>query len=175
MNLMEHIRNVPDYPKKGIQFKDITTLFNNAEAFKYTVDQFKKRYENHNLTAIVGVESRGFILGSAIAYALGLRFVPIRKKGKLPSHTISQDYELEYGSDTLEIHTDALSPEDNVIIIDDLLATGGTIFASIQLVERLNAKVDEVAFVIDLPELKGSEKLKQANYKLFKLIDFDGI
>ncbi|MEE6250358.1 MAG: adenine phosphoribosyltransferase, partial [Bdellovibrionota bacterium] len=137
MDLKKSIRNIPDFPKKGIQFKDVTSLLKDAKAFQYSIDKFAQHYDDKGITAICGVESRGFIIGAALAYKMQLPFIPIRKKAKLPAETISVDYNLEYGSDTLEIHTDALSANDKVVIIDDLMATGGTMFAAAQLVEKL--------------------------------------
>lgn len=174
MQLEKYIRNIPDYPKPGIQFKDITTLIKEPEVFAYVVDKFANRYKEMGVDIIAGIESRGFILGSAIAYAMGTSFIPIRKKGKLPAETISQEYQLEYGTDTLEIHTDSLKKNQKVILVDDLMATGGTMFAGIKLVEALGAVVTECAFVIDLPELGGSNKIKEAGYEAFSLIEFEG-
>lgn len=174
MQLEKYIRNIPDYPKKGIQFKDITSLLAHPEAFKYCIDGLKNRYEDMNPDYIVGLEARGFILGSALAYSLGIGFIPIRKKGKLPGKTISVSYQLEYGEDSMEIHEDALSEGQKVILIDDLMATGGTMEAGIKLVEKLGGKILETCVVIDLPDLKGSEKISALNHKVFKLIDFEG-
>jgi len=171
-DLKSTIRTVPNWPKPGIMFRDITTLLENPKAFSYCIEKFKEKYANSNITKIAGIESRGFIFGAVLARDLGLPFVLIRKKGKLPSETVSQGYELEYGTDTIEVHKDAINEGDNVLIVDDLLATGGTMKAACLLVEKLQGKVVSCAFVVDLPDLKGSEKL--SNYDLFKLVEFEG-
>lgn len=160
MDLAALIRNVPDFPKQGIQFKDITTLLQHPEAFRFIIDGWRWRYEPMNPDAIVAADARGFIFGGALAYAMEKPFVPVRKKGKLPARTLSAEYELEYGASTLEIHADALKPNDKVIIIDDLLATGGTVAAAVELVRKLGAEVLEAAFVVELPPLGGRAKLK---------------
>ena len=170
MDLKAVIRTVPDFPKPGIQFIDITTLLKHGEALKHVIDGWKRRYEPKRPDVIVGAEARGFIFGAALAYAMELPFVPVRKPGKLPAETISEEFELEYGTDTLEIHVDALSKGDQVLVVDDLLATGGTVAAICKLVERLGAQVIEVAFVVELPPLKGREKLK--GYSVHSLVEF---
>ena len=157
--LKNFIRDIPDFPKEGIIFKDITPLLNNNEAFKKTVDIFTKKYKKENIKHIVAVESRGFIFGCALAYKLGAGFVPIRKKGKLPYKTKSVSYELEYGTDTLEIHEDAIEPNSNVLIVDDLLATGGTVKAVVDLLKDLKANIVGIACLIELKFLKGKSKL----------------
>ena len=172
MGLERYIRNIPDFPKPGIIFRDITTLLQEPEAFKATVDEFVERYKNQNIDVIAAIESRGFIFGGAIAYLLGSSFVPIRKKGKLPWKTISAQYELEYGVDELEIHTDAVKSGQRVLLFDDLIATGGTLKAACELIEKLGGEVVEVAVVIELVDLKGREKI--APKKLFSLIKFEG-
>ena len=172
MELKHYIRNIPDFPKPGIIFRDITTLLQKPEAFKATVDEFVERYKNQNIDVVAAIESRGFIFGGAIAYLLGASFVPIRKKGKLPWKTISAQYELEYGVDELEIHTDAVKPGQRVLLFDDLIATGGTLKAACELIEKLGGEVVEVAVVIELVDLKGREKI--APKKLFSLIKFEG-
>ncbi|MBI3991553.1 MAG: adenine phosphoribosyltransferase [Candidatus Omnitrophica bacterium] len=164
------IREIPDFPKKGINFKDITTLLKEGKRFKETVEHFKERYKDKHIDAVVSVEARGFIFGAALAYALGAGIVPVRKKGKLPAPTYEATYDLEYGTDTLQIHQDSIKPGQNVLIIDDLLATGGTTEAVCKLVERLEGKVVEVAFVIELTFLKGRARLK--NYPVFSLITY---
>ncbi len=174
MNFKDYIRTIPNYPKQGIMFRDITSLLQHPEAFQYCIDTLANRYEDLSIDAIVGIDSRGFIFGSALAYKLGKSFIPVRKKGKLPGDTYAIDYDLEYGSDTLEIHKDALKENANVVIMDDLLATGGTIGASIQLVEKLNANIIETAFVVDLPDLGGSNGLKEKGYKVFSLVEYSG-
>ncbi len=170
-NLKQHIRSIPDFPKKGIVFRDITTLINNGNAFKDTVDKFHERYKEKNIDAIVSVESRGFIFGAALAYKLGCAMIPVRKKGKLPYKIFSATYELEYGTDTLEIHQDAFKPGDKVLILDDLLATGGTTCAVIDLVKKLGGKIIEAAFVIELEFLKGREKIKDV--PVFSLVKYE--
>ena len=164
------IRNVPDFPKPGIQFKDITTLIKDPAAFRSIIDDWHQRYSDRGLTAIVGVESRGFIFGAALAYAMDLPFVPARKKGKLPADTIEQEFCLEYGVDCIQMHADALTAKDRVVVVDDLLATGGTLEAVCSLVERLGAEIAELAFVVELPPLKGRERLR--NYPVHSLVEF---
>ena len=170
MDIAGLIRNVPDFPKPGIQFKDITTLLQHPEAFQHIIDGWKQRYADKNIRAIVGAEARGFIFGGALAYAMGVPFVPVRKPGKLPAETISESFELEYGTDTLEIHVDAVKKGDRVLLIDDLLATGGTMAAICALMERLGAEIVELAFVVELPPLKGRDKL--AGYPVHALVEF---
>lgn len=170
-NLKQYIRSIPDFPKKGIVFRDITTLISNAKIFKETVDKLWERYKGEHIDAIVSVESRGFIFGAALAYKLGCGMVPVRKKGKLPHKTFNATYELEYGTDTLEIHQDAFKPGDKVLILDDLLATGGTTCAVIDLVKKLKGKVIEAAFVIELEFLKGREKIKDV--PVFSLVKYE--
>ena len=170
MDLEALIRNVPDFPKPGIQFKDITTLLKNGPAFKHIIDGWRDRYADRGVDAIVGAEARGFMFGGALAYALGLPFVPVRKPGKLPAETLSETFQLEYGTDTLEIHRDALNAGERVVLIDDLLATGGTMEAVAKLVERLGAEIVEIAFVIELPLLKGRERLRA--YPVHTLVEF---
>ncbi|MFA6357310.1 MAG: adenine phosphoribosyltransferase [Candidatus Omnitrophota bacterium] len=169
--LEKSIRNIPDFPKPGILFRDVTTLIQNKDAFKKAVDLLSKKYKNKGLNKIVAVEARGFIFGAAIAHKIGAGFVPVRKKGKLPYKTISTTYELEYGTDTLEIHKDAIIPGEKILIIDDLLATGGTVEAVIKLVNQLGGKIAGIGFVIELVDLKGKEKFK--DYPVFSLIKFN--
>jgi adenine phosphoribosyltransferase len=156
----DSIRNIPDFPKPGIQFKDVSTAFKDERIFQYIVSEIKKHYEGSGITKVIGIESRGFILGGATAHALNAGFVPIRKPGKLPYKTFSQSYELEYGVDAMEIHSDALLPDDVVLIHDDLLATGGTINAAIQLVKQFGVKDIFVNFFVELDFLKGRERIK---------------
>ncbi len=167
MDLTKHIRDIPDFPKKGIIFKDITTLLSNPEAFKYVTDVMVERFKDKGISKVVGIESRGFIFGSVVAYHLGCGFIPARKPGKLPAEKISQEYALEYGTDTLELHTDAIEPNEKVLIIDDLLATGGTAQAVAKLVEKLKGNVVSIEFLIELEFLKGNEKIKGYNYNSF--------
>ncbi|XP_010419669.1 PREDICTED: adenine phosphoribosyltransferase 5 [Camelina sativa] len=154
------IRVVPDFPKKGIMFQDITTLLLDHKAFKHTIDIFVDRYRDMQISVVAGVEARGFLLGPSIALAIGAKFIPLRKPGKLPGKVISESYELEYGHDRLEMHVGTVEPRDRVIIIDDLVATGGTLSAAISLMESQGAEVVECACVIGLPEVKGQHKLK---------------
>ena len=170
--IKESIRTIPHFPKQGIMFRDITTLLQDPKAFKKTCDAFYKRYKDKKIDVVVGIESRGFVFGAVLAYLLGVGFVPIRKPGKLPYKTIKEEYELEYGKSTVEIHEDAIKKGQRVLIVDDLIATAGTAKAAIKLVERLGGKVVECCFVVELPELKGREKLP--DYTLFNLVDFEG-
>ena len=170
IDLKKHIRNIPDFPKPGILFKDITTLLKNKAAFKQAVDTLVAKYKNKKIDLVVAVEARGFILGGAIAHRLGAGFVPVRKKGKLPYRTNSATYELEYGRDTLEIHHDAIVSDERVLIVDDLLATGGTVKAVTDLVNQLKGKIVGIAFLIELKDLKGIAKLK--GYPVYSLIKF---
>lgn len=168
------IKSIPNYPKEGIIFRDITTLLEVPAAFKATIDLIVEQYRDKNITKVLGTESRGFIFGAPVAIALGLPFELVRKPRKLPRETISQSYQLEYGQDTLEIHTDAISAGDNVLIIDDLLATGGTVEATVKLVERLGGKVNHAAFVINLPELGGEKRLNDLGVECYTLVNFEG-
>ncbi len=168
--LKNSIRDIPDFPKKGIIFKDITTLLKDGKKFKNAVDCIVERYKDKKIDKVVAIEARGFILGGVVAYKLGAGIVPVRKKGKLPYETHSVEYELEYGKDSLEIHKDAVKPDDRVLIIDDLLATGGTMNAVCELVEQLKGKVVEVAFLIELTFLNGRDRLK--GREVFSLIKF---
>jgi len=176
--LKRHIRTVPDWPHAGVQFRDITPLLQNGAAFQQLIRAFVARYEAlpaaERPTVVAGVDARGFILGAVIAHELGLGFVPIRKQGKLPFETVVQSYELEYGQASIELHTDAVNPADRVLLIDDLIATGGTLLASVALLRGLGAQVLEAAAIVDLPELGGSEKLVQAGVPLFTLLRFEG-
>jgi adenine phosphoribosyltransferase len=168
------IRTIPDYPKKGIMFRDITTLLGNPRAFRRAVDELVQPHAGAKIDAVAGLEARGFILGGAVAHQLCVGFVPVRKKGKLPHTVIGEDYALEYGTDRVEIHTDAIKPGDQVLLVDDLIATGGTAMAGIKLLERAGAKVIGCSFVIDLPELGGSEKLRALGMKVSSLVAFEG-
>jgi len=170
MDLAPYIRNVPDFPHAGIQFKDITTLLMVPEAFRYTIAAFRDRYTPLAPDAIVGVDARGFIFGATLAYEMGLPFVTARKKGKLPADTIEETYALEYGNATVEIHRDAIRPGQRIVIVDDLLATGGTMGAVARLVQQLGGEVLEAAFVVELPPLRGRENL--APIPVHSLVEF---
>ncbi|MFT3818607.1 MAG: adenine phosphoribosyltransferase [Rubrivivax sp.] len=172
--IKSHIRTVPDWPSAGVQFRDITPLLSNPRVFRVLIDQFVHRYFDVRPAAIAGLDARGFIIGSVLAYELNIGFVPIRKKGKLPYQTVEETYELEYGSATVEMHTDAVRPGDRVVLVDDLIATGGTMMAGKKLLERLGAQVIEGAAIVDLPELRGSMRLRAAGLQLFTLVAFDG-
>ena len=168
--LKDHIRDIPDFPKEGIIFKDITTLLKDKAAFRKSVDLLAGKFKKKNIEAVVGVEARGFIFGAALAYKLGAGFVPVRKKGKLPSKTKRETYKLEYGSDVLEMHEDALAPGTRVLVVDDLLATGGTIRAVLDLVKAEQAVVAGVAFLVELRFLKGKNKLK--DFPVYSVIKY---
>ncbi len=172
MDFKKYIRTIPDFPKKGIMFRDITTLIKNGPAFRKVVDEIANRYKKEKIDIIVGAESRGFIVGAAVAYKLGVGFVLVRKKGKLPHRTISTTYELEYGTDTVEMHKDGIRRGQRVLIVDDLLATGGTASAAVDLVKKLGGKIVGIAFIIELVDLKGREKLK--GYDVFSLVEYEG-
>jgi len=172
--IREHIRTVPDWPAPGVQFRDITPLLANPRVFRVLIDQFVHRYFDTRPSAIAGLDARGFIIGSVLAYELNVGFVPIRKKGKLPFTTVEETYELEYGSATVEMHTDAVRAGDRVVLIDDLIATGGTMMAGRRLLERLGAQVLEGAAIVDLPELGGSARLVESGLPVFTLVDFAG-
>jgi len=174
MPIKSRIRTVANWPKKGIMFRDITTLLKDPLGFRLMVDDFVSHYKSMDFDLVVGIESRGFILGAAIAYALGKGFVPIRKPGKLPAQTISEEYTLEYGTDKIEIHTDAIPPGTKVILIDDLLATGGTAQAAANLLKRLDAQILEIGFVVDLPDIGGHKRLEDQGYKLYTQCAFEG-
>lgn len=174
INLRNKIRTVPNWPKPGIMFRDITTLLKDAKAFKEVLDLLEARYKNIKIDKIAGIESRGFIIGAALADRLGLGFVPIRKNGKLPAKTVSEEYELEYGKDKIEMHADAIENGERVLLVDDLIATGGTALAACNLIKKAGGKVVECAFVIDLPDLNGSKKLVDEGIKVFSLVEFFG-
>ncbi len=172
--LKQQIRTVPDWPEPGVQFRDITPLLANPRAFRVLIDQFVHRYFDSRPDVVAGLDARGFIIGSVLAYELNIGFVPIRKKGKLPFTTVQETYELEYGSATVEMHTDAVKAGDRVLLIDDLIATGGTMLAGKRLLERLGATVIEGAVIVDLPELGGSAKIREQGLPVFALVDFQG-
>jgi adenine phosphoribosyltransferase len=174
--LKSHIRTVPDWPAPGVQFRDITPLLQDPRVFRVLIDAFVHRYMHPALRpdVVAGLDARGFILGSVVAYELGLGFVPIRKKGKLPFTTVEETYELEYGSATVELHTDAVKAGQRVLLIDDLIATGGTMLAGKKLFEKLGATVVEGAAIVDLPELGGSQRIRDSGLNLFTLVSFEG-
>ncbi len=173
-DIRRHIRTIPDYPKPGVQFRDITTLLANKHAFRATVDELMWPFLSGDVDYVVGIEARGFILGGAIAHELGLGFLPIRKKGKLPGKVIGRDYQLEYGVDTIEIHADAISTGDRILLIDDLIATGGTAEAAIDLIKASGGDVVAAAFVINLPDLGGAQRLIDKKIKVHRLVDYEG-
>jgi adenine phosphoribosyltransferase len=170
------IRTIPDYPKKNIMFRDITTLLKDAVGFRLMIDELTQRYVKGDVKfdVVVGIESRGFIIGGALAYTLGKGFVPIRKKGKLPGDTVKHEYDLEYGTDVIEMHTDALIKGARVLLVDDLLATGGTAMAAANLVETVGAEIAEMAFVVNLPDIGGYDKILSKNYNVYALTEFEG-
>ncbi|MCP4130208.1 MAG: adenine phosphoribosyltransferase [bacterium] len=168
------IRNIPDFPKEGIIFRDITTLLQDAEGLKLVIDEFVSRYSGMKIDVVAGIEARGFILAGAVAERLGKGFVPIRKAGKLPFKTISHEYELEYGTDTIEMHVDSIEEGARVLVIDDLLATGGTSLAGAKLIEKLGGQVVELAFIVDLPDVGGNTKIKESGYEMFTIVEFEG-
>jgi adenine phosphoribosyltransferase len=176
MPIKSLIRTIPDYPKKGIMFRDITTLIKDPVGFRLVIDSLTQRYVRGDVDfdVIVGIESRGFIIGGALSYTLGKGFVPVRKSGKLPSEKITHEYQLEYGTDRIEMHTDALGKGTKVLLVDDLLATGGTALAAAALVEKLGGTVSEMAFIVDLPDVGGRKKLTERGYKVFALTEFEG-
>ena len=174
MDFKDTIRTIPDYPKPGIMFRDVTTLFGNPRAFRRAVDELVQPFAGLRVDKVAGIEARGFILGGAVAHQLSTGFVPVRKKGKLPFSVLGEDYDLEYGQDRVEIHTDAVKPGDNVLVVDDLIATGGTCVAAIKLLERAGAKVVGCSFVIDLPELGGAAKIRALGKQVTTLVAYDG-
>jgi adenine phosphoribosyltransferase len=174
LDLKSLVRSIPDYPKKGILFRDITTLIEDPAGFRESVERIAVAHRGLGITHVAGIEARGFIFGAGVAIALGVGFVPVRKKGKLPGETIGQNYALEYGVDTIEIHADVIGPGDKVLMVDDLIATGGTALAAVTLMRRTGAEVRHAGFVIDLFDLGGAEKLRHAGVNVFKLIDFEG-
>ena len=170
----DYVRTIVDFPKEGIMFRDVTTLFADARGFRMAIDQMLHPYAGERIDKVVGLEARGFILGGAVAHQLSVGFVPVRKKGKLPGPTIAEEYQLEYGEAVMEIHDDALEPGERVLIVDDLLATGGTAEAGIRLIERLGAEVVGCAFVIDLPDLGGRARLAKLGVPMHYLCEFAG-
>jgi len=174
MDLSKFIRTVPDFPEPGIMFRDVTTLFTEPQAFKAMIEQFNQQFNDVDIDYIGGIDARGFIIGAALALTREIGFVPVRKKGKLPYDTISEDYALEYGTATLELHKDAVSAGSKVLIVDDLIATGGTAIAAVNLFRKLNANVIGCAFLVDLPELGGGDKLRSIDVSVTSLCAFDG-
>jgi adenine phosphoribosyltransferase len=171
IELKKLIRNIPDFPKPGVIFRDLTTLWKDAKVHKYIIDEIVKRYEGKGIDVVASVEARGFIVGSPVAYKLGAGFIPLRKPGKLPYKTVRQEYELEYGTEAIEIHEDAIKPNQKVLIVDDLLATGGTALAAAKLIERLGGNVEAIVFIVELAYLNGREKLK--DYKVETLTVYE--
>ncbi len=174
MAIKSKIRTVPHYPKQGIMFRDITTLLKDPAGFRTTVDELAQRYAGVKIDKIAGIESRGFILGAPLAYVMNKGFIPIRKKGKLPAETIGHDYELEYGTDRIEIHTDAIQKGEKVLLVDDLIATGGTAEAACKLIEKMGGEIVECCFIIDLPDIGGHKRLEKLDHKVFALCEFEG-
>lgn len=172
--IKEKIRAIPDYPKPGIMFRDITTLLQDARGFRKTVDEMVQPLAGTRIDKVVGIEARGFILGGAIAHQLSIGFVPVRKRGKLPWKTLSQEYQLEYGTDSMEIHIDAIQPNENILLVDDLIATGGTAEAAIKLIRAHKGNVVGCSFIVDLPELGGRKRLEALGVQVLALCEFDG-
>ena len=174
MPIKSRIRTIPHYPKPNIMFRDITSLLQDPIGFRITIDELVRRYADMEIDKVIGIEARGFIVGAPLAYALGKGFVPIRKKGKLPAKTIGHDYELEYGADRIEIHADSITPGERVLLVDDLIATGGTAEAATILIEKIGGKIVECCFVIDLPDIGGRKRLEKKGYSVFALCEFEG-
>jgi adenine phosphoribosyltransferase len=168
------IRTIPNWPKQGIMFRDITTLLKDNKGMEKVFEILVNRYKDKEIESVAGVEARGFVLGGILANKLGVGFVPIRKKGKLPYEVVREEYDLEYGKDSIEVHKDAIKQGEKVLVIDDLIATGGTALAACNLVKKLGGKVHECCFVVDLPDLKGKEKLERAGYSVFTIVGFEG-
>ena len=174
MDIKSIIRTIPNWPKQGVMFRDKITLLKDAKAFNYVIDKFCERYKNVPIDLVAGIESRGFIIGGALAHRLNKGFIPIRKEGKLPAKTEKESYELEYGRATVEVHIDAIPKGSKVLLVDDLIATAGTLIASINLIEKLGGGVVECAVIIELPDLNGREKIEGKGHKLFSLVQFEG-
>jgi len=174
MPIKSRIRTIPHYPKQGIQFRDITTLLKDPIGLRVTIDELARRYGDMKIDKVAGIEARGFIIGAPLAYVLGKGFIPIRKKGKLPSETIGHDYELEYGIDRIEIHTDAVSEGERILLVDDLIATGGTAEAASTLIQKMGGEIVECCFVIDLPDIGGRARLEKLGHKVFAQCEFEG-
>lgn len=174
MPIKSRIRTVPHYPKPGVMFRDITTLLKDPVGFQVTINELAKRYAGVKIDRVAGIEARGFIVGAVLAFQLGVGFVPIRKKGKLPAQTVGHDYELEYGTDRIEMHVDAVSQGERVLLVDDLIATGGTAEAACKLIASMGGQIVECCFVIDLPDLGGRARLEKNGHKVFSLCEFEG-
>jgi adenine phosphoribosyltransferase len=174
MSIKSRIRTVPHYPKHGVMFRDITTLLKDAVGFRVTINELVNRYTAMKIDKVAGIESRGFIIGSPLAFQLGVGFVPIRKRGKLPAETVGHDYELEYGTDRVEMHVDAVSSGERVLLVDDLIATGGTAEAAAKLIGSVGGQIVECCFVIDLPDLGGRKRLEKLGHGVFTLCEFEG-
>ena len=174
MPIKSRIRTIPHYPHDGIMFRDITTLLKDPIGLRATIQEITKRYEGVKIDKVVGIEARGFIVGSPVAYELGVGFVPVRKQNKLPAETVGRDYQLEYGSDRIEIHVDAIQSGDRVLLVDDLIATGGTALAAVNLIQDMGGEVLECCFVIDLPDVGGRARLEVNGQKVFALCEFAG-
>jgi adenine phosphoribosyltransferase len=174
MTIKSLIRTVPHYPKQGVMFRDITTLLKDPVGFRATINEFVNRYTAVRIDKVAGIESRGFIIGAALAFMLGVGFVPIRKKGKLPAETVGHDYELEYGTDRVEMHLDAVGQGDRILLVDDLIATGGTAEAAVKLIGTMGGEVVECCFVIDLPDLGGRKRIEKLGHSVFTLCEFEG-
>ena len=168
------IRTIPDFPKPGIQYRDITTLLKDPEGLRLTIEAFVSRYRGQGIQKVAGIEARGFIVGAALAYELGAGFVLVRKQGKLPGPTLGQDYQLEYGSDRIELHVDAIAEGERVLVVDDLIATGGTAEAAVKLIQKAGGQVVETAFIVDLPDLGGRRRLEAMGHSVFALVEFEG-
>ena len=173
-DLKSLIRSIPNYPKKGIIFRDITTLIEHPEGFCQSIKEIADKYRNKGITHVAGIEARGFIFGAAVAIELGVGFIPVRKAGKLPGETLGQNYALEYGVDTIEIHANVVNENDNILLIDDLIATGGTAIAAVNLFRRTGASLKYAAFIIDLPDIGGANKLREHNIDVSHLMSFEG-
>ncbi len=174
MPIKSRIRTIPDYPKPGIQFRDITTLLQDAEGMRMTVEKLSEPFRGEGVDKVVGIEARGFILGGALAHQLGAGFVPVRKKGKLPYTTVGQDYDLEYGSESIEMHTDAIVSGETILLVDDLVATGGTALATAELIRKTGGEILGCVCIVDLPDLGGSRRLREAGVALHALCQFEG-
>ena len=174
MDLKKYVRTVPDFPEKGIMFRDVTTLFNNSKAFQIMINSFEQTWHKESIEAIAGIDARGFIIGGALAYKLNVPFIALRKKGKLPHYTLSEEYDLEYGRATLEIHEDAVESGASVLVVDDLIATGGTAIAGVNLVKAAGGKIAGCGFIINLPDIGGAAKLEKLGVNVKSLMSFDG-